>query len=91
METLSSPLSDSLVAAVSWLVIAALAMVPADNAFFARRLAFPLGTLIGLALAGFGLQAIWLHAAQLTLPLGNTSMDMPATPDRVWRAIRARR
>jgi formate hydrogenlyase subunit 3/multisubunit Na+/H+ antiporter MnhD subunit len=26
--------------------------------------------LIGLALAGFGLQAIWLHAAQLTLPLG---------------------
>jgi formate hydrogenlyase subunit 3/multisubunit Na+/H+ antiporter MnhD subunit len=70
MEPLSSPLSYSLAAAVSWLVIAALALVPAGNAFFARRLAFPLGTLIGLALAGFGLQAIWLHAAQLTLPLG---------------------
>ena len=65
MEPLSSPLSDSLVAAVAWLVIAALALVPAGNAFFARRLAFPLGALIGLALAGFGLQAIWLHAEQL--------------------------
>jgi len=70
MEPLSSPLSDALVAAVSWLAIAALAMVPAGNAFFARRLAFPLGALIGLALAGFGLQSIWLHAEQLTLPLG---------------------
>ena len=70
METLSSPLSYSLVAAVSWLVIAALALVPAGNAFFARRLAFPLGALVGLALAGFGLQSIWLHAEQLTLPLG---------------------
>jgi formate hydrogenlyase subunit 3/multisubunit Na+/H+ antiporter MnhD subunit len=70
METLSSPLSYSLVAAVSWLVIAALALVPAGNAFFARRFAFPLGALIGLALAAFGLQSIWLHAEQLTLPLG---------------------
>ena len=70
MEPLSSPLSYSLVAAVSWLVIAALAMVPAGNAFVARRLAFPLGALVGLALAGFGLQSIWLHAEQLTLPLG---------------------
>ena len=70
MEPLSSPLSYSLVAAISWLVIAALAMVPAGNAFVARRLAFPLGALVGLALAGFGLQSIWLHAEQLTLPLG---------------------
>jgi len=70
MEPLASPLLDSLVAAVSWLVIAALALVPAGNAFFARRLAFPLGALIGLALAGFGLQAIWLPTQQMTLPLG---------------------
>jgi formate hydrogenlyase subunit 3/multisubunit Na+/H+ antiporter MnhD subunit len=70
MEPLSSPLSDSLVAALSWLVIAALALVPAGNAFFARRIAFPLGALIGLALAAFGLQAIWLHTEQLNLPLG---------------------
>ena len=70
METLSSPLSDSLVAAVSWLAIAVLALIPSGNAFFARRLAFPLGALTGLALAGFGLQSIWLHAEQLTLPLG---------------------
>ena len=70
MEPLSSPLLDSLLAAVSWLVIAALALVPAGNAFFARRLAFPLGALIGLGLAGFGLQSIWLHAEQFVLPLG---------------------
>ncbi len=70
MEPLSSPLLDSLVAAVSWLVIGALALVPAGNAFFARRLAFPLGVLIGLALAAFGLQAIWLPTQQMTLPLG---------------------
>ncbi|OGA38636.1 MAG: hydrogenase 4 subunit B [Betaproteobacteria bacterium RIFCSPLOWO2_12_FULL_68_19] len=70
MEPLSSPLFASLLAAVSWLVIAALALVPAGNAFFARRLAFPLGALIGLSLASFGLQSIWLHAEQLTLPLG---------------------
>jgi formate hydrogenlyase subunit 3/multisubunit Na+/H+ antiporter MnhD subunit len=61
---------DSLGAAVAWLAIAALALVPAGNAFFARRLAFPLGALIGLGLAGFGLQSIWLHAEQLALPLG---------------------
>ena len=70
MEPLASPLLDSLVAAVSWLVIGALALVPAGNAFFARRLAFPLGALIGLGLAGFGLQAIWLPTQQMTLPLG---------------------
>jgi len=70
MEPLASPLLDSLVAAVSWLVIGALALVPAGNAFFARRLAFPLGALIGLGLAGFGLQAIWLPTQQMTLPPG---------------------
>jgi formate hydrogenlyase subunit 3/multisubunit Na+/H+ antiporter MnhD subunit len=70
MEPLSSPLLDSLAAAASWLAVAALALIPAGNACFARRLAFPLGALIGLALAGFGLQSIWMHAEQLTLPLG---------------------
>ncbi|HEX5611790.1 MAG TPA: hydrogenase 4 subunit B [Burkholderiales bacterium] len=53
-----------------WLAIGLMALVPAGNAFFARRLAFPLGTIAGLALAIFGLQAIWLPAEQSTLPLG---------------------
>jgi formate hydrogenlyase subunit 3/multisubunit Na+/H+ antiporter MnhD subunit len=56
--------------ATAWLVVAALALLPAGNAFAARRLAFPLGALVGLALSALGLQAIWLPAAQLTLPLG---------------------
>ena len=66
----AEPLAGSLVAAVSWLAIAALALIPAGNAFFARHMAFPLGALAGLALAGFGLEAVWLPAAQMTLPLG---------------------
>src|SRR3972149_9623902 len=70
MGPVPSPLSGSLLAAVSWLVIAALALIPAGNAFFARRLAFAAGALIGLALTAFGLQAIWMPAQQMTLPLG---------------------
>ncbi len=65
-----APLSGSLLVAVAWLAIAALGLVPAGNAFFARRLAFPLGALAGVALAAFGLQAVWLPAQSLTLPLG---------------------
>ncbi len=70
LEVISTPLSGSLLAAVSWLAISALALIPAGNAFLARRLAFPLGALAGLALAAFGLQAIWLSPQQMTLPLG---------------------
>src|SRR5581483_4216739 len=42
----------------------------AGNAFFARRVAFPLGALAGLALSVLGLEAIWSVAGQITLPLG---------------------
>src|SRR2546428_7485058 len=70
MGALSSPLGGSLIVAVFWLVIAALGLVPARNAAFARRFAFPLGALAGLALAALGLQAVWLPAQSLTLPLG---------------------
>ena len=67
----SSPLSGSLLATAVWLALALLALVPSGNAFFARRCAFPLGTLAGLMLAAAGLQAIWLAAPeQMTLPLG---------------------
>ncbi len=65
-----SPLAGSLLVAVSWLAVAALSLIPAGHASFARRLAFPLGALAGLALAAFGLQAIWSPAQSLTLPLG---------------------
>ncbi len=65
-----SPLLGSLAVGICWLAIAALALIPSGNAFFARHLAFPLGALVGLALAGFGLEAVWEPAAQMTLPLG---------------------
>src|SRR6266568_3208046 len=70
MEAISSPLAGSLIVAVFWLVIAAFGLVPTRNAAFARRFAFPLGALAGLALAAFGLQAVWLPAQSMTLPLG---------------------
>jgi len=50
---LSSPLAGSLVVTVGWLVVAVLGLVPTNNAFFARRIAFPLGALAGVALAAF--------------------------------------
>ena len=71
IQAFSSTLSGSLLAAAAWCAIAVLSLIPAGNAFFARKIAFPLGALAGLVLAVAGLQAIWLAApAQMTLPLG---------------------
>jgi hydrogenase-4 component B len=71
MHVVSSLLSGSLLAAAAWCAIAVLSLIPTRNAFFARKFAFPLGALAGLALAATGLQAIWLAAPeQMTLPLG---------------------
>ena len=70
LQLAASPLGGSLLVAVSWLAIAVLGLVPARNAAFARRFAFPLGALAGLVLAAFGLQAVWLPAQSMTLPLG---------------------
>jgi formate hydrogenlyase subunit 3/multisubunit Na+/H+ antiporter MnhD subunit len=71
IQAFSSTLSGSLLAAAAWCAIAVLSLIPAKNAFFARNIAFPLGTLAGLVLAAAGLQAIWLAAPeQMTLPLG---------------------
>ena len=67
---MSPPLGGAVVVAVSWLAIAAASLVPAGNAAFARRFAFPAGALAGLALAAFGLQAVWVPAQSMTLPLG---------------------
>jgi formate hydrogenlyase subunit 3/multisubunit Na+/H+ antiporter MnhD subunit len=59
-----------LAASTCWLAIAGLSLFPSGNAFFARRIAFPLGALAGLALAALGLQAIWSAPERMTLPLG---------------------
>jgi len=64
------PLAGALASAVWWLAIGALGLIPARNAFLARRVLFPLGAVAGLALAGFGLEAVWLPATQMILPLG---------------------
>jgi len=70
MGVLPSPLAGSLLVAVVWLVVAVAGLIPAGNAAFARRFAFPLGALAGVALAALGLQAVWLPPQTLTLPLG---------------------
>jgi formate hydrogenlyase subunit 3/multisubunit Na+/H+ antiporter MnhD subunit len=65
-----SPLVGALAATAAWLVIGVLSLAPGRNAVFARKVAFPLGALVGLALAVFGLLAVWEPAASLTLVLG---------------------
>ena len=70
MGVLSSPLAGSLLVAGVWLVVAVAGLIPAGNAGFARRFAFPLGAAAGVALAALGLQAVWLPPQTLTLPLG---------------------
>ena len=70
MSAVSSPLTGSLLVAVLWIVIAGLGLIPAANAAFSRHIAFPLGAIAGVALAAFGLQAVWLPAQTMTLPLG---------------------
>jgi len=70
MGVLPSPLTGSLLVAAAWLVVAVAGLIPAGNAAFARRFAFPLGAAAGVALAAWGLQAVWLPAQTLTLPLG---------------------
>jgi formate hydrogenlyase subunit 3/multisubunit Na+/H+ antiporter MnhD subunit len=77
----SSLLAGALAAAVAWLAIGALALVPAGNAAFARRIAFPLGALVGLALAVIGLQAVWQPAESLTLVLGLPDLPFHARLD----------
>src|SRR5713101_4828272 len=75
MGIASSPLAGSLLVAIGWFAVAVLGLAPTNNAFFARRIAFPLGAAAGVALAAFGLQAVWLPPQTLTLPLGLP--DMP--------------
>jgi len=70
MGVLSSPLAGSLLVAGVWLVVAVAGLIPAGNAAFARRFAFPLGAAAGVALAAWGLQAMWLPPQTMTLPLG---------------------
>ena len=70
MQAFPSSLAGSLLVAVTWLAVAMLGLARAKNAFFARRIAFPLGALAGITLAAFGLHAVWLPAQSMTLPLG---------------------
>jgi len=65
-----APLDGALACVVAWLVLAALSLAPAGGASFARKAAFPLGAATGLALAVFGLLAIWQPAESRTLVLG---------------------
>jgi hydrogenase-4 component B len=70
MESASSLLAGSLVAALSWLAIGLAGLIPAGEAALARRVLFPLGAAVGLVLAALGAQAVWLPPSALTLPLG---------------------
>jgi formate hydrogenlyase subunit 3/multisubunit Na+/H+ antiporter MnhD subunit len=70
MESASSLLAGSLVAALAWLAIGLAGLIPAGEAALARRGLFPLGAAVGLVLAALGAQAVWLPPSALELPLG---------------------
>src|SRR5437773_12385211 len=70
MGVLPSPLAGSLLVAGVWLVVAVAGLIPAGNAAIARRFAFPLGALSGVALSALGLQTVCLPPQTMTLPLG---------------------
>jgi formate hydrogenlyase subunit 3/multisubunit Na+/H+ antiporter MnhD subunit len=63
-------LTGSVLAALAWLAIGLAGLIPAGNAFLARRVLFPLGAAAALALGVLGLQAAWSPAETLVLPLG---------------------
>jgi hydrogenase-4 component B len=63
-------LAGSLAAALAWLAIGLAGLIPAREAALARRALFPLGAVVGLALAAIGAQAVWLPPASMVLPLG---------------------
>ena len=63
-------LGGSLLAALAWLAIGFAGLVPAGNAALARRVLFPLGAAVGIALAVLGAQAAWTPPATMLLPLG---------------------
>jgi len=69
MESPDSLLAGALAAALSWLALGLLGLAPL-RAGFARRLLFPAGAAVGLALAAIGAQAAWLPVSSLVLPLG---------------------
>jgi hydrogenase-4 component B len=63
-------LAGSLAAALAWLALGLAGLIPAREAFLARRVLFPLGAAVGLALAALGAQAVWLPPESMVLPLG---------------------
>jgi formate hydrogenlyase subunit 3/multisubunit Na+/H+ antiporter MnhD subunit len=63
-------LAGSLAAALAWLALGLAGLIPAGNAALARRVLFPLGAVVGLALAALGAQAVWLPPESMVLPLG---------------------
>jgi hydrogenase-4 component B len=63
-------LAGSLAAALAWLALGLAGLIPAREAFLARRVVFPLGAAVGLALAALGAQAVWLPPESMVLPLG---------------------
>jgi formate hydrogenlyase subunit 3/multisubunit Na+/H+ antiporter MnhD subunit len=63
-------ITGAVLAALAWLAIGLAGLIPAGHAALARRVLFPLGAAVGLALAALGARAAWLPPQTLVLPLG---------------------
>lgn len=69
MESPPSLLATAALAATAWLAIGLFGLLPAGAALV-RRVLFPAGAAVGLALAALGARSAWLPASTLVLPLG---------------------
>jgi hydrogenase-4 component B len=94
---LGSPLSAILLVLCAWLVVGVAGLLRPNSAAFACRLLYPIGALVGLALAGLGLWSLLdspvqltpaLSAArQLTLPIGLPDLPMHVRCDALSSAF----
>ncbi len=78
---LASPLHDVLACALGWLAIGLVGVFQPRNFWLVTRVLFPLGAIIGLAIAATALAAIFSPPSSLVLPLGLPDLPFHARVD----------
>ena len=78
---LATPLHEILACALAWIAIGLAGIVRPRDLRFVGRILFPLGALVGLAIAAIALQAIFATPVSLVLPLGLPDLPFHARLD----------
>lgn len=77
----ATPLHEILVCALAWIAIGLAGIARPRDLRFVGRVLFPLGALVGLAVAAIALQGIFAAPASLVLPLGLPDLPFHARLD----------